>query len=111
MYGNFGSLSNVIGVFDRSMQRFLLSLQSRRVSGIGVSGYQFLALTEYAIAQRTLTFWNLANVDLCIISMLISKFFEPPEQLAIVPAHERGAVIHWFRFNDCLLVFKSPEDY
>ena len=66
-------------------------------------------MTGNAIARRTFTFWDLADVDLRIISKLISKLVEPPEQIAIVPAHERGAVIHWARFSDYLFVCKIPR--
>ena len=65
-------------------------------------------MTDNAIARRTFTFWDLTDVRLRIISKLISKLIEPPEQIAIVPAHESGAVVHWVSFSDYLFVFKIP---
>ena len=55
--------------------------------------------------KRTLTFGDLADVDLRVISIFISKLVEPPKQIAIVPAHERGAVIHW----GCLVILGSSS--
>lgn len=98
IYGSLASLSSVIGVFDRSVYLLLSCLHSRRLSGIGVSICDLIALAVKATGRKTPTFRNLADVDL-LLSELMSQFvgfrklIQPVKQGWIVSAHESGAVV------------------